>query len=307
MKHIFLINPAAGRGAAETEALPRILQAVHRADVDYEIHRTMHVGDASHFARNRCLEHPTEDLRFYAVGGDGTLNETANGIVGFPRAELAFFPAGTGNDFARMFSDPKAFRDPERQLRGRAKAIDLLRYNGRYCVNMLNIGLDCEVVDEVDSLKKITPLRGPLAYLAGIAVVFIGNEGFRLSVSVDEEVAEEGEFTLVAIGNGAFCGGGFKGAPRARIEDGLLDVGLVRKVSRRAFVALLPHYKKGTHLDQRAAKGVIEYRQCRSVVVRPLGKDQLKVCADGEIEFAQEVRVEVEPGAVRFSLPEGCE
>jgi YegS/Rv2252/BmrU family lipid kinase len=307
MKHIFILNPAAGKGMAEREVLPKILKAVKESNVSYEIHRTMNVGDAEHFSKNRCLEHPDEELRFYAVGGDGTLNEVVNGIAGFDHAELAFLPAGSGNDFARVFTNSHNFIDVAKQIRGSAKPIDLLRYNDRYCVNMINIGLDCEVVDEVVSLKKMTPLSGSMAYLAGIAVVFIGNRGFELSLTMEDGSTHTGEFTLVAIANGAFCGGGFKGATKALIDDGLLDVNIVRKLSRHAFLSLLPHYKKGTHLEQKMARKFISYHQCHSISIRPNGTEPMKICVDGEIEFAKEIAVTVVPNAIRFSVPEGSE
>ncbi|PKM85377.1 MAG: hypothetical protein CVU86_02860 [Firmicutes bacterium HGW-Firmicutes-11] len=307
MKHIFILNPAAGKGMAERVVLPKILKAVKETDVSYEIHRTMNVGDAEHFSRNRCIAHPEEDLRFYAVGGDGTLNEVVNGIVGFDHAELAFLPAGSGNDFARVFANPQYFTDIVRQIKGSAKPIDLLRYNERYCVNMINIGLDCEVVDEVVSLKKMTPLSGSMAYLAGIAVVFMGNRGFELSLTMEDGSTLSDEFTLVAIANGAYCGGGFKGATNAVIDDGLLDINIVKKLSRHAFLALLPHYKKGTHLQQKIAQKFISYHQCHSISIRPTGIEPIKICVDGEIEFAKEITVTIVSKAIRFSVPEGCE
>lgn len=307
MKHIFILNPAAGKGTAEREVLPKILKAVKEANVSYEIHRTMNVGDAEHFSRNRCIELPNDALRFYAVGGDGTLNEVGNGIVGFAHAELAFLPAGSGNDFARVFTNQRYFSDVARQIQGRAKSIDLLRYNDRYCVNMINIGLDCEVVDEVVTLKKMTPLSGSMAYLGGIAVVFLGNRGFELSLTMEDGSTSNGEYTLVAIGNGAYCGGGFKGATNALIDDGLLDINIVKKLSRFAFISLLPHYKKGTHLEQKMAKKFISYHQSHTITIRPVGIETIKICVDGEIEFAREIEVTVVPNAIRFSVPEGCE
>lgn len=303
MKHIFILNPAAGKREAETRILPGILTAVKAEEVDYEIHRTINVGDATRYVRERCLSQPEEVLRFYAVGGDGTLNEVVNGAYGFDHAEIAFIPAGTGNDFARVFPNHTYFSDIRRQLLGKARPMDLIRYNGRFCINVLNIGLDCQVVSEVIRLKKNPLLKGAMAYGAGVAAVFVKNKGYRMTISLEDGSCFDGEMTLVAIGNGAFYGGGFKGVPKARPDDGLLDVSIISKVSRLTFARLIGKYRAGTHLD--TPRDFIHYAQCRSLTIR--SEEGLKICADGEIEEAGELSVSIEPSCIRFSAPQGCE
>ncbi|MGI6732921.1 MAG: diacylglycerol/lipid kinase family protein [Anaerovoracaceae bacterium] len=302
MKHIFILNPVAGHKKAEPKFLPQILEAVKAEGVDYEIHRTMNVGDGENFVRNRCVAYADEKLRFYAVGGDGTLNEVANGAFGCPHAEIAFIPAGTGNDFARNFADPKAFLDIKSQLRGSAKRIDLIQYGDKVIVNMLNIGLDCAVAAQLDIIKQKFFLRGPLAYIAGVGVVFAGNEGFDLKVTLEDGRVFDREFTLVAVGNGAFCGGGFMGVPRAKIDDGLLDVSLVNKVNRRTFASLITKYHKGTHLESPLAKEIITYVQCRSLTIEP--KDTMQICVDGEVFHSGKLNISILPAAMNFSVPD---
>ena len=165
MKHIFILNPVAGHQDAESKFLPRILEAVKAEDVDYEIHRTMNIGDGENYVRNRCIAFPDEKLRFYAVGGDGTLNEVANGVFGFPNAEIASAPAEPAMILLATFSIPKLL-DIKSQIRGRSKKIDLIQYGDRIIVNMLNIA-DCEVVTKMEAIKEKTFLRGPLAYITG--------------------------------------------------------------------------------------------------------------------------------------------
>lgn len=305
MKHIFVLNPVAGKGKAEIEILPKIIQTVKDSGFDYEIHRTINVGDAEHFVRNRCRSNPNDNLRFYAVGGDGTLNETANGAYGFENAEIAFIPAGTGNDFARVFKEYKYFRDIRRQIYGTSRPVDLIKYNNRYAINMLNIGLDCSVAVKAAELKNKPFLKGPMAYAGGIATVLAGNRGFNLEVSIEDRTQYRGKFTLIAIANGAYCGGGFKGVPKAEIDDGLLDVSTVNKVNRRTLVSLLAHYRSGTHLDLPKAKNIIMYEKCKFITVK--STEAMQICADGEVEYTDELAVSIIPKAIRFSVPEGCE
>ena len=305
MKHIFVLNPVAGKGKAEIEILPKIIKAVKESGIDYEIHRTINVGDAEHFVKNRCRLNPNESLRFYAIGGDGTLNETANGAYGFENAEIAFIPAGSGNDFARVFKEYKYFRDIKRQIYGTSRPVDLIKYNNRYAINMLNIGLDCTVAVKAAELKNKPFLKGPMAYVGGIVPVLAVNKGFNLEVSIEKRAQYQGVFTLIAIANGAYCGGGFKGVPKAEIDDGLLDVSIVNKVNRRTSISLLAHYRNGTHLDIPKVKDIIIYEKCRSITVK--SADTMQYCADGEVENTDELSVSIIPGAIHFSVPEGCE
>lgn len=305
MKHIFILNPVAGKSKAESAYLPKIIEAAKKTGIEYEIHRTINVRDAEKYARQRCLANKTEKLRFYAVGGDGTLNEVANGVYGSENAEIAFIPAGTGNDFARVFKEYKYFRDITRQINGTSRAVDLIKYNSRYAINMINIGLDCSVAVKAAELKNKPFLKGPFAYAGGIAAVLAGNRGFDLQISIEDSTEYQGLFTLVAIANGAYCGEGFKGVPKAEIDDGLLDVSIVNKVNRRTFVSLLAHYRSGTHLDIPKVKDIIIYEKCRSITVK--SKNTMQICADGEVENADELSVSVIPVAIRFSVPEGCD
>ena len=305
MKHIFILNPVAGTGKAEKRILPRIIEAVGQDGVDYEIHRTINVGDAKKYVRKRCESYGDRILRFYAVGGDGTLNEVANGAYGFPNAEIGFIPAGTGNDFSRIFTNPKFFLDIKKQIKGSSMSIDLIKYDDSFIVNMLNIGLDCSVVKEMDMIKRRFHIGGPLAYMAGVGVVFASNRGFPLKVILDSGKTFEGEFTLVAVGNGAYCGGGFKGVPKAEIDDGLMDVSLIYKVNRRTFAALIGKYRKGTHLTSPLAKNRIKYVKSRSLTVEPA--DGMDICVDGEVYSSGKLELSIAPSAIEFSIPLGCE
>ena len=305
MKHIFVLNPVAGKGNADSLILPEIIKEVKGLGIDYEIHRTINVGEATNYVSKKCKQNSDENIRFYAIGGDGTLNEVANGAVGHHNAEIAFIPAGTGNDFARVFTNYKYFNDINRQLNGIAKPIDLIKCNDNYIVNMLNIGLDCDAALKAAYFKNNTFLRGQLAYIAGVLTVFVANKGSELTISLENGEKHVGEFTLVAIGNGAFCGGGFKGVPKAKLDDGLLDASIIRKVSRRTFVAMINEYRKGTHLDHPDPEGIFSYIQCKNLNIKT--NKETMICADGNQIFSNELSISIQPNAIKFSVPEGCE
>ncbi len=117
MKYIFLVNPAAGKGRSDKELLPEVHPFLKARGLDYEIHRTLSEGDIISYVRQRAAG--GEPVRFVACGGDGTLNNTLRGMMGFPNAELAVMPYGSGNDFVRNFTNKEAFLDLEKQLNGR--------------------------------------------------------------------------------------------------------------------------------------------------------------------------------------------
>lgn len=303
MKHIFILNPAAGNKKAESHILPRILHAVKSAGVEYEIHRTLNKGDGEKYVRQACIKSSCKDrIRFYAVGGDGTLNEVANGAYGFNNAEITVIPAGTDNDFVRIFENTEDFQDISKQLEGSPIPIDLLKCGQRYAVNMVNIGLDCEIAVKASVYKEGPFTKGSLAYIAGAISLLRSNQGIELSASIGNTDEISGEFTLLAIGNGRFCGGGFMSMPNAYIDDGLLDIVLVDKVSRRAFVAFIGKYRQGTHLNDSRIKKVLGYYQSDRIFIEPEG-GRMGICIDGEFTKCSTLEVSIEHNAIMFSVP----
>ncbi len=320
MRHIFIVNPAAGQGKL-SGLDAEISAACEAAGAEYEIYRTKAAGDGAAFVREYCLREENRDgarepLRFYACGGDGTLHEVAGGAAGHPFAEVACVPAGTGNDFIRNFPG-RDFRDLSAQISGSAVPCDLIRYEeervgpaGRgggkisgYCVNMFNIGFDCNVVDMTARMKQVPLVSGTFAYLWSIAAMLIRKEGADITIEYEDGSRHEGKLLLASVANGAFCGGGIKGLPRAATDDGKMDISVVRDVPRRVFVRLFPKYMKGTHLSEPRLADVIRYTKEEKLVISPNG-DTMKLCVDGEIIRTGPIRFKICPAAFRFVLPD---
>ncbi len=305
MKHIFVVNPAAGKGKRLPALLSSITYACQEQHADYEIYHTTTVGDGTRFVTEYCESHADELLRFYACGGDGTMNEVVNGIVGHENAELAVIPVGTGNDFVKCFSNPDALLDIRRQLLGTAVSMDAIKFGRRYCANILNIGFDCEVVQKVAEIKRSALVPQGLAYPFGVVSVFTKPMGKHFKLLIDDEEVIDRELTLCAIGNGRFYGGGFQVTPAAFTNDGLLDLCVVDKVSRAKFVAIIPKYKDGKHLDEngKSLYPFIRYRKCRKVAF--YSDEPMGFCADGEVFPHRKVVIEVVPNALRVVVPKG--
>jgi YegS/Rv2252/BmrU family lipid kinase len=311
MKHVFILNPAAGKGAAIKKGLPAIMAAVKSAGVDYALHRTAGPQEAEFYVRERCAELPSERLRFYACGGDGTANEVMNGMYGFPNAEMTVLPAGTGNDLVRSFAPLRDFRDIERLIAGVAVPMDVIAYafydedagrdRRKRVINMCNIGFDSEAVAWAERLKAYPLIGGGAAYIGGVGIALVRKKALRLTLAFDDGEVLQEKILLTAIANGAYCGGGFKGAPDADPQDGILDVFIAKDVTRRTFLSLLPKYRKGKHFTEPRAKDILLYR--RSAGLRVSSPETMHIAVDGEVFRTKQVSFKIDPHAIRFALP----
>lgn len=302
MKYIFLVNPAAGQKNRSEDWTKKIEQTCEARGVDYEIHRTEGVGDAREYVKKRCAS-ADDELRFYACGGDGTVNEVANGAVGCERAAVGILPIGTGNDFVRNFEGNEAFLDIDAQLDGTEVPIDLLKLDDTYSVNMVNIGFDCEVVRRVAKIKTHPWIPSGMAYLAGVLKTLIRKPGVSMDLAADDEEVRHADLLLCAIGNGAWCGGGYFSAPLASLRDGQMEVIRIKNVSRRRFLSLVNEYKTGTYMTGKAS-AYVEYGRCSRLDLR-FNKEQA-ICVDGEVIFKNEIRFSVERNAIRVVVPRGA-
>lgn len=305
MKHIFVVNPAAGKGKNLPARLSAITYACEEQAVDYEIYHTRTVGDGTRFVSEKCQESPKEKFRFYACGGDGTLFEVLNGAVGHENAEISVIPCGTGNDFIKSFTNSEYFSDITRQILGRSEKIDLMKYNNRYSMNVINIGFDCDVVQKVAEIKRSSMVPSKLAYAMGIAGTFTKPLGKHFKVLIDDTELIERDFMLCAIANARYYGDGFKVAPIAKMNDGYMDLCLVDKVSRAQFIQVIPKYKAGEHLNEKGESlyPFLRYQCCKKVVIE--SKQTIGVCGDGEVSPAKKVTIEILPKAIAFSIPKG--
>lgn len=330
MKHVFLINPKAGQGDSvdledEIKMQAELRGLTYTSDQKREvndpsmhdvfIYVTKSVGDAERYVKYFCrlIEDGAREggakeiVRFYACGGDGTLNEVVNGCYGFDFAEVACIPSGTGNDYVRCYTEAGDFHNIGAQMDGSSVRSDLIRYTvegkePRYCINMFNIGLDCNVVDLTAKMKKVPLVMGSMAYFLSLLVIMARKKGANLRIEYDDGFIYDDKLILVAVANGMYCGGGVKGIPKAILNDGLMDVSIVKNATRRDFVRVFKKYKKGTHLEDERARKLFIYRKCRKLTITP-NTDQMKLCVDGEIAMAGKTVFEMVPDAIMFSVP----
>lgn len=299
MKHLFLINPYAGKYDRTQEMREKIQAAMADREEPWEIRVTRYAGHGTELVR--AAAETGEPLRVYACGGDGTLNEAANGAAGYPNAAVTHYPMGSGNDFLRMFgSDASRFYDLHELLDGPQAPMDLIECNGRLALNVCSIGFDARIGLGVADFKKLPLVNGTMAYqLSALRTIIQGiHRPYRVEVDGEELPGEE--FTLICACNGRYYGGGFKPSPDAMPDDGLLHFVIIPAVSRFTILALIKKFARG---EAGEIPGVI-LRQGRSMKVTCDRVNMINL--DGERVDSAELSAHLSDKKVNFIYPAGA-
>ncbi len=298
MKHIFIINPKAGKASSVKKLTLAIETAFANRPDDYEICVTQCRGDGTHIARQ--FAQTGEELRMYACGGDGSCCDVLNGIAGYSNVALGVIPCGTGNDFLKYFEEATHFSNLEDQLQGTECVLDAIRAGERYCLNQATMGLDAQVCAHKDKFSRLPLINGQFAYVLSLLYCFFSAIKNHLTVQVDHNPPVENDFLFAIAANGRFYGGGFQSAPKALADDGLLECITIDTVSRGRILTLLKKYSNGQHLDF----PICTYTRGKTMTV--VSDKQTIVNLDGEVYPATRVTFEILPRFVRFILPKGA-
>ena len=302
MRHVFIINPRAGKRdqTARIYEMANHLRSAHGLDCTCML--TDRPGGATEMARRLAEE--GRPLRVYACGGDGTVSEVANGLAGFSNAAMTCIPSGTGNDFLKNFGlDMGKFRDAENLWDGPVFPLDLIDCNGRYCLTIACNGIDAQVAESVHLYSRSPFLNGRGSYLASVAANFLLRDiGHHWTVTLDGETAE-GDFTLISVCNGRHYGGGSIPVPEARMDDGILNTILVRKISKAAFARMFKIYSAGNYRQVSHAAWTVTAREVR--ICSDL--EEIVTCLDGECFRSHEVIIRLADKRLNFFGPKGCD
>ena len=300
MRYIFIMNPKAGVGGTE-EKIRQAISALPEKD-SCSIYTTQGPQDATRYVRQWCQDHPGEAVRFIACGGDGTINEVFNGAVGFENVSVTCYPCGSGNDFVKVFGAER-FMDIEKLIHAPVQKLDLIKAGDRYSVNVLNFGFDTTVAITINKERAKTGHGSKSAYTKGVITGLIKSMKNTCTVTVDGEVLNpDGKALLCTLANGQYVGGSFRCAPRADTGDGLIDVCLIKPISRIRFVQILDPYTNGRHLDDPRMQDIVTYRRGKTIHVQ--APDGFAYSLDGEIVYDNDFTVEVVPHALDLAVPE---
>ena len=249
MKHIFIINPTAGRHDSRQHIydMADMLRQKHGLEVQCIL--TKKQGHATEIAKKLCES--GEALRFYACGGDGTVNEVANGIIGYDNAAMTVIPVGTGNDFLKNFgADMDKFKDAENLWDGPQFPIDAIDVNGRVALTIACSGIDARVAKDVHKYSESPLLDGKSSYIASLLINFLFKGiASHWTVELDGEAVED-DYALVAVCNGRYYGGGMEIAPaQDRLNpDRRVSVVVMHCASKLKTLSVFPSIFKGEHV-----------------------------------------------------------
>ncbi|MBO7303690.1 MAG: YegS/Rv2252/BmrU family lipid kinase [Clostridia bacterium] len=300
----FILNPKSGRPRKQKNLEDLIKAACKKRNLSYHIYYTTCPGDASEYVRS-MIRISQERQRFICIGGDGTLNEIVNSAPGNSNVEFGVIPYGSGNDFVRNFTNVENFYDIDALLDGTVVALDLIKCNDLYSVNMVNIGFDCAAAKAAAKLKRNKLITPKFSYTLGVLKVFFKKIGTNMKLIFEDGEVWEGVYTLTAIANGKWCGGGYKSLPGARLNDGIMDICSINKIPRTTLLCLIKSYKNGTYVTNPKA---LKHINTKSVKAFKMEFDApAPICVDGEIKGAKTIEFSVMPGAFNFVIPKGSD
>jgi len=281
MRYLFIANPVAGKGKTH-KLLTKIENFLSEHHIDYKLILTTKPGDINNIVQN--LDENFEKI--VVIGGDGTLHELIN-AQNINLKTLGVIPTGSGNDFALTLGLKKSLtKDLKTILERKTLSLDigyaeLTEFSGKkfsfLFANSLGIGFDAEVAA---SVKKIKFIRGLILYLIGVFITLIRYKYRNITIKTDSVELTEPLF-MISIGNGKTAGGGFKLTPLANPIDGLLDICLVKKISKFKVLRILPLAIFGKHITNSS----VLYFKTKNLEIE--SDKPIYIHADGEIKSDQ--------------------
>ncbi len=294
---VLIVNPTAGRGKAGRQ-VPEIKRLLGDAAKGWQWQWTEKSGDAAALAH---LAAASGTRLVVAVGGDGTLHEVMNGVLG-TGVTVGLIPYGTGNDFARALGLYGSLETACKTLiSGVVKKVDVGVLDGvgtggpRSFLVLAGTGYDARTAQTVNS--GIRFLSGPLAYVWGAILTLAKFKPFTLTLTLDNAPPRSLKAMFVSFANAETTGGGMRIAPGAVVDDGSLDVCLVAEVSKPTLLYNLTQIFSGNHLR---CSAVSMYR-AKSITVDADPPQPLLI--DGEVLGTTLATVRVLPGALPFLVP----
>ena len=277
-----IVNPAAGANSTQRK-WPRISRLLRHVGLAFDFEYTEGIGHAIELARAA-----TSDGYQYlvAVGGDGTVNEVANGILHSTDSGnviLGIVSTGTGSDFVRSVGIPRDYTSACSCLTSQRRLVidvGIVEFKSkgqtlqRFFVNAAGVGFDATVVEATEKLPKY--FGGTIPYLVGLIMTLFSYKNKSVVLNVDNE-AESGRVLNVAVANGGYLGGGMHIAPEAELDDSLLDVVIVGDIGKFELLKALPMVYKGTHINHPK----VRMKKARRITVE--SPERMLVYADGEL------------------------
>ncbi|MBQ9067274.1 MAG: hypothetical protein IJ133_07130 [Clostridia bacterium] len=304
MKHYFIENPVSGKNNKIDVMKDCVVPAVEKRGVDYEIYETTGPGDCTRFVREKCEAAAGEPVRFYAVGGDGTLYEVVNGAYGFDNVEITVVPKGSGNDYIRLYGTNDQFLNVENLIDGIPLQVDCLKVtdqDGReeIAINQASMGFDAEACNKQSAMKSLPGVIGHMTYVFGGLYCMFTKTWNKFRVWVDGEEIP-GPFIQATAWIGSYYGSGIKGGTFSDPTDGKVDVSIIHRYMwwPGMFRLMMFHWQQKFDFYRFS---VSDYYRGEKMVVE--SDKPMAVNVDGECRPVTKCTFEVVPDAFTFILP----
>lgn len=300
MRYFFIINCRKDKAAIREEVekqLSELQQEIEERGDVVTVYYTTGEGDATREVRLYSDLHPNEEVCFVACGGDGTVNEVASGIVGFSKKSMAILALHSNCDFILSYPG-RSFTSIREIINGEDSQIDIIKINDSYAINNCGIGFDAVVASAANSLAAAGKKN---VFRKGILRGVLLGRFTRARIVADGEKIGRRRLLLCTLANCRYVGSGFLVAPRAKNDDGLIDLCFIRPILLLTFALIIPFYRRGEHLDHKHFSKKFIYRQVKNVVVT--SQNTIELCLDGEILPGTRFNIEILPNEITLRLP----
>lgn len=297
MRYVFIINPAAGKGGAVKKLGKQIAEYCSLHKLEYSVQITTAAGDAKRFAYQHAAK--GDDVTIFLAGGEGTVFEALNGVMGYDNVTLAVIPIGSANDFLKFFpkENKSCFKDIQDQIQGQPIKMDVIKAGDYYCLNGCSVGMDAVVAKYMADFRRIPLISGSMAYKLAILKCFLGKIGCCLTLNANGKDLGTKDCLFAVVANGPAYGGGFLAAPDAVPFDGKLNFTIVDSIGKLKIIRFISRYKKGEVQGLNFVHtSVGDKFSIRSDVNVPIN-------LDGEVIEADSMDFEIIRSAVKFLIP----
>ena len=284
----FIINKRSGKGRGATVAGQ--IDEYMRSKAEYLISFTEYAGHATTLAKELSMRDDCEAI--VAVGGDGTFSEVLNGAE--LTRPIGFIPSGSGNDFVRTSGEKALEQRLDEIISGKYKPVDFISVNEKRCLNVLGAGFDVDVLENEARFRKT--FKGSVCYYLALLKSLLCINFRPMKMVIDNEEKLECECLIFALANGKYYGGGMPVSLESKIDDGKLDLLVIKKLPLYKIPYILVKFLSGSVRD---AKKYVYACPCESFSCY-LGNASMQI--DGEVKKIEKIDCRVEKGQLKAFL-----
>lgn len=296
MQYIFILN-----GRDDKAGLANaITRQAAEAEIDYQIYKTRGPGDGARYVNMYCDLNSKDPVCFIAVGGSGTVNEVASGIIGQENKYLAILAIAGTCDFAKSYPG-RNFKSVKEIVHGEFEKADILKVNDNFSLNVINVGFDAMVTYYAD-INFFDKDKKQDSYSKCVRKAILFNRFNHMKIMADGELMTKKRYFLLALfANGRYYGGEYLCAPSASPNDGWIDVCVIKALSLLELSKMMPKFAAGKHLEDPFCRKRIIYKRAKHIEIS--SRDLITLAFDGEIIASSHFTIDVLEKAITLVLP----